>query len=663
MAPNEPTIASILRDLANEYDAVVPASEIYGRVLERRPTSAKRPESVIRNQLRTDGPSMGWVSISPQELIPLHVVLQGLRFRLTPSAAEIAAGAIQTLALYPFIGADEATPLQFVDAAQHPIVGGFSTLDLNKYRYLRPEPAALSLGGWMRQAGVQAGDSLLATVASVTPRVIVLEREPATAFRRAEAERQDRELADALVALTAIGSRAARQPHNSVLAVFAQAAWRTGYPGSTWQHVVQADRRLHLAQGALIENLNNTNMFTFLMDEEGQSKLQSNLLQEIFAFQHELLATRRHDAERGLWDGFSARASSAQTIFDLERHAQQILYGGKINALEDYTATIEENLSDLEYEADPADAQVLFGDMPSLGFGMGDLEPIDDVQSFVDQNPEVAEATRRLMASLTPDEQRRLDAARTMEDVQQVLGPHLADLLRTEPSLFVPLVAKGDGSLDTNGANIQSQGAALDLTGLPTPDLIAPDLAWSDDEDGDDWDEDDDDDDWDEDDEDDDDWDEDIDIFVDSRQARRAMARSKALMAQFVDHQVRHRKSRQTSQSRADDLWLYADFLSHYYGHALDAGGYATLDEFLFFFYPRKVMNSTERHVREICTSVKQFYAFLKAEKLIDDDAFAGAIWQRRDQAARLIQLFDQVDSDAEQFERLFAHLFAPYTA
>ena len=47
----------------------------------------------------------------------------------------------------------------------------------------------------------------------------------------------------------------------------------------------------------------------------------------------------------------------------------------------------------------------------------------------------------------------------------------------------------------------------------------------------------------------------------------------------------------------------------------------------------------------------------------IKDDSFAQAMWRRRDQAARTIELYDQIDGDSPQFERLFAHLFAPYTA
>ena len=76
-----------------------------------------------------------------------------------------------------------------------------------------------------------------------------------------------------------------------------------------------------------------------------------------------------------------------------------------------------------------------------------------------------------------------------------------------------------------------------------------------------------------------------------------------------------------------------------------------------------KVLNNSARSAREMCTSFKQFYAFLRAEGVVGDDAFSQAIWRRRDQAARVIELYDRIDSESPQFERLFAYLFAPYTA
>jgi site-specific recombinase XerD len=117
-----------------------------------------------------------------------------------------------------------------------------------------------------------------------------------------------------------------------------------------------------------------------------------------------------------------------------------------------------------------------------------------------------------------------------------------------------------------------------------------------------------------------------------------------------------------TARVRARSLHVYAEFLAAYYSRSLIEGDYATLDECLFFYYPRRVMNTSPRQIREIGTSVKQFYAFLKQRGVIDDDRFATAIWRRRQQAARVVEIYDQIASDSPEFGRLFTLLFHPYS-
>ena len=39
------------------------------------------------------------------------------------------------------------------------------------------------------------------------------------------------------------------------------------------------------------------------------------------------------------------------------------------------------------------------------------------------------------------------------------------------------------------------------------------------------------------------------------------------------------------------------------------------------------------------------------------------SLWKRRDQAARVVELYQMIDGESSAFERLFARLFAPYTA
>ena len=90
MEQSEPTISSILLELAAEYSGIVSEREVFERVLARRPSQAKDPYASIRNKLRYDAIETGWVRLGGGELIPRQVALQGLRFRVIPSEEEFA---------------------------------------------------------------------------------------------------------------------------------------------------------------------------------------------------------------------------------------------------------------------------------------------------------------------------------------------------------------------------------------------------------------------------------------------------------------------------------------------------------------------------------------------------------------------------------------------
>jgi hypothetical protein len=323
------------------------------------------------------------------------------------------------------------------------------------------------------------------------------------------------------------------------------------------------------------------------------------------------------------------------------------VYDGPIDALRDHSASIDERAAQGDYgdaideeDFDPEDLGELVEDDELF-----DVEDIEDMQAFLEQNPGLIDATRKLMNALTPEELAQLEAAKSPDEAQRVLGARLNDLLRRDPSLFARLEP---GALPPAG---NGHGTANGHSPFDSP----PD-------DDEEWDEEDellDEEEW-EDDEEEEEWEDDEEA---SSEAQAALERSNELMERFFQHQIAQGKSESTAAERTGDLWIYADFLANYYGRALDTGDYATLDECLFFFYPRKVLNSSPSDARSICTSLKQFYAFLRAEGLVTDDGFAQGMWRRRDQAARVIELYNRLDSDSPRFGRLFGRLFEPYTA
>lgn len=654
MALHEPTIASILQQLAAHYHGVVAEREVFDRVLERRPSNAKDPYASIREKLRFGAPRVGWVRLGGGELIPLRVALLGLRFRVIPSDDEFAGDMIERDRLEPFVSRNE-TNLRLEDVGGRLLPARAATLPIGEGIFGPVAVPALSLGDWFQRVDFQPGDSVIVTIRLFEPLTLRLEHEPATLFRAEAVARQERELVDELVQHVARGRNNMLFAEDSVLPIYARAPWRTGYPGRPWQQLVAADRRLRLVDGLYIADSTFRRPLDMLFGDEQQEQrweeLDQELLDEIAAFQAELLASRREAARRGLWNGIAPRASTGRVIFDMKAGTQQMIHPGIVDALQDYSADIEERAAhggfDQEWseelaldDFDDADDFDLDADDLDSDDELFDLEDIADMQAFMEQNPALVESTKKLMASLTPDEVAQLEEAESPDEVQQILVGRLNKMLFSDPALFVtlapnPPINDGDGTgLDDALAFDSHQDEVWD------EDDLFDDEEWDDEE-----------------------LDEDDFLDEDSSELQALIEHSSELMQRFYQHQTAHGKSEATAASRTGDLWIYADFLANYYGRTLEAGDYATLDECLFFYYPRKVLNSSPRAAREMCTSIKQFYGFLRAEGLMSDDAFAQAMWIRRDQAARAVELYGRIDGDSPHFERLFAHLFAPYTA
>ncbi|MFO7168402.1 MAG: hypothetical protein DIU80_010300 [Chloroflexota bacterium] len=654
MAQHEPTISSILLELAEQYSGVVAEREILDRVLARRPSRAKDPYASIREKLRFEATAVGWVRLGGGELVPLRVVLEGLRFRVIPSEEEIEGDMLLRVRLAPFAPLYRRD-LRLEDASGRAIPLREVALALGEGLFGPASAPALSLGGWYRRTGFHAGDSILVSITRATPLTMRFEREPAAAFRLDDVLAQDRELLDAIAEHTARGRSEAVSPEESLLPIYARAPWRTGYPGRPWRDLVASDPRLRLVDGLFI-SATGFQRGPHWLGPGAEEAAASELLDAIASLQEQMLASRRAAAARELWNGTAQRASTARVIPGGQSGTPTVVYLEPVNALEDHTAHIEERLARGGYDEEGwSDA---FADAPDYepenAYGQGfdeddedfdddefeddplfEIDDIDDMREFMEQNPGLAEAAQKLMAALTPDEVDRLQRADAPEEVQNILAARFHKLLPHEPSLFATLVPYTPDDEEEGDTSLGLVGDVL-----------------FDDED------------------DDDEWDDPLDggrwrsdeLGDEPSPAEAALERSNELMERFYQHLILQGKSEATAANRTGDLWVYADFLANYYNRSLDEGDYATLDECLFFFYPRKILNSSPRAAREMCTSIKQFYAFLRAEG-VADDAFAREMWRRRDQAAQVVELYQRIDGESPQFERLFARLFAPYTA
>ncbi len=637
MAQREPTIASILLELAGEYDDVVAEREIYERVLQRRPSQARDPYASIRVRLRFGANEVGWVRLGDGKLLPLHVALTGLRFRVAPGPHEMATGLLLRTHLFPFVSPVQ-DDLVLKDANGTLIPFTFGSIELVDDLFGPFTQSAIDIGDWMRREFMFDGDTILVTVEQMAPLTLRLQADHAPLTRSADVIRQEQELIDGIAGRVMSSRSLPISAADVVLPVFARAAWRTTYAGRSWQELVANDPRLRLINGTLLSDRTYRTLADIFGDQDSGvwETHDSELLAAIDVLQRELLESRREAAAQELWNGIAPRASTARVVFDTRSGETTVVQLEPIDALQDYSDQIEERLRKGEYDHD---AWTLTDDEDGL-FAAADLDDddlslIDDLRAFIAERPELLAAARQLMAGLSPEEIERLHSTENIEEIQHILATCFHRMLPENPQLFatlVPYVASDTTSPDFNGGPPELEDVADD------DEISTLDEEWDDDSE---------------------EWDEEFDEQLTPND--EALAVSHELMERFYAFLLAQGKSEATAASRTGDLWIYADFLASYYAQTLAEGNYATLDECLFFFYPRRVANSSPRGARELCTSLKQFYAFLRTERNIDD-RFAREMWRRRDQVARVVDLYEQIDADSPQFSRLFVRLFAPYT-
>lgn len=612
MSNQEPTIASILRTLAHEYDGPIEERRILDRVLEQRPSAAKNPYATIRERLRWDGLTLGWLRLGRGRLMPLHVALQDLRFRCLPRARDVAAGMLPLAHLQPFAGL-RRFELTLLDTTG--TVMPFINHDPADSGSAASAMPGFDLGAWYTRCGFVAGDSIVVSVVTTVPLTMRIERESAEDYRQISTTDQDAELIAEIVARVGRSQVILLPCDEVILPIFAVAPWRSACPGSPWQHLVTHDSRLQLVDDIFLTNQNHPALRLFSSDEvfeplpvpdDERNAVDTALFAEIDVLQHDLRRAREQDADMGLWNGQIQRASAAYSTLDYYSEDSHVR-GGSISSLERY--------DDLDDDDDDE-------------FGFSSVGMNDPAVSSSEEFARLQAAHDELMSALPPGVAEQIESARP-EEAEVIIAQHLNMLLAKKPHLFPKLDLSG--SIEDDGID-------------PVAESLFDPTTWQEDVIDDEWD------------------DMDDEMLAADDDSANIYAESSDLIGQFHDYLSEVGKSSTTARSRSRSVLVYAEFLASYYNRTLANGDYATLDECLFYYYPRRVLNTSPRQVREICTSIKQFYSFMKERGVIGDDRFALALWRRRDQAARIVQIYDRIASDSPNFESLFARLFQPYT-
>ncbi|WP_322489212.1 hypothetical protein [Chloroflexus sp.] len=458
--------------------------------------------------------------------------------------------------------------------------------------------AAVDMRRWFQRHHFAAGDSILVEIRYQKRPELYFTYESASAFQASRVDEQDRALLQAIVKQVDAGTKPCEEV---ILPIFASAPWRTGYPGRPWQYLVLSDPRLHLIEDSLLQ-----------------------------------ASDPYFDIGRLLLQG----TSSDDVVFHpaLMEQAQRVQLPAKQSVIDEITALQQEIQRSRTQDQQ---AGLWNGDL-SRESRVADEEEghfwdtMDEMMGVtIHMSDEMTRAVLRMQEVLPPEVLQQLSEA-TPEEAEVILSRHLNYLLAKAPDLFPRI----DVSPTSPSNNSWITKRSVDSDSEPLDELDAS--AWSDDDD------------WDYDDEfGDEEWDDDDDEDA-------AFTQSVNLINQYSDYLLEMGKKHSTALAQTRLLKPYAQFLASFYQRSLHEGDYATLDEFLFYYYPNH-HDGSERHIRDMCGALKQFYAFLRERGVIKDDRFAQAIWKRRDQAARLMALRQKLERDYPDQPDLLAMLFKPY--
>jgi hypothetical protein len=244
-----PSLYDTIEQVLAQVQGPMPVDEFATRVLAVHPSRAKNPLASLRSALRSEHAGQTLVFLDRQTIVPLHMAMQGVRFRIPLSRQEAARGVLCIDPGFQYFRRQGIAPqdMHLLDAAGRPLANRVVTL---KQQLTGPlgsftrELPAFELGDWYRTHRVRRNDSVLVTIEDWESGRFRLEHEPASRRRHQDIERQNQELANLLFDMLEAARDEQLYAHRAIPTAYACLAEARGYPGDHWTEVVAHDARM-----------------------------------------------------------------------------------------------------------------------------------------------------------------------------------------------------------------------------------------------------------------------------------------------------------------------------------------------------------------------------------------------------------------------------------
>jgi len=242
------TRSQAVEEVLAQMDGPIAVDEVCERVLTIWPSKAKNPLSALRSHLRQDHAGKTLVFLDAKTILPLPIVMRGVRFRIALSRREAKRGALIIHPAFDYFLRRELDPaaMKLLDQKGQPLPARVITIREQAntpFGKQTIEHAAFDLGGWFRTQRVRRDDCILVTIEDWTNGVFRLEYEPAKHRRKREIEQQDRELADLMFDMLEESRDEVVYASVAVPTVYVRLSAPRDYPGSHWIEVISRDPR------------------------------------------------------------------------------------------------------------------------------------------------------------------------------------------------------------------------------------------------------------------------------------------------------------------------------------------------------------------------------------------------------------------------------------
>jgi hypothetical protein len=110
--PNDlPTIAEAVERVLLELKGPMELDSFAEKVLEIRPSSAKKPTASIRDHIKTYREGKSIVYLNSKIIIPINIAMFGIRFRIRLSQHELEQGILMILPYFYILGDVQKPPM------------------------------------------------------------------------------------------------------------------------------------------------------------------------------------------------------------------------------------------------------------------------------------------------------------------------------------------------------------------------------------------------------------------------------------------------------------------------------------------------------------------------------------------------------------------------